>query len=183
MISPEGVSYIGGLLARAREFCLLSVPTINGYRRFNPKYTMSPTSADWRFEDRSAMIRAVGENDSAHVENRIGEPCANPYLAIAAQLSAGLEGLTAGTSVNGSVVLGTADRDSSHSGLPLSLGEALEAFRESGHAEELLGAPLKACLLKLKESEVARFGAWYAAARPTKDEVTEWEQREYFGVF
>jgi len=172
-ISPEGEAYIGGLLSRAREFCLLSVPTVNGYRRLDPQFTLSPTTVNWRFEDRSAMVRVLSGDSSTHVENRVGEPCANPYLAIASQLYAGLEGLVSGTPAN----------RTTYPALPRSLPEALDAFRESSRAEELLGTPLKTCLMKLKESEASRFGAWCAAERPSADEVTEWEHREYFGVF
>jgi glutamine synthetase len=172
-ISPEGEAYVEGLLSRAREFCLLSVPTVNGYRRMAPEFTLSPTSVNWRFEDRSALVRVLSGGSSTHVENRIGEPCANPYLAIAAQLHAGLEGLTCGTSAN----------TTTHPALPRSLPEALDAFRESSRAEELLGTPLKTCLIKLKESEASRFDAWCATQQPAADEVTEWEHREYFGVF
>lgn len=172
-ISPDGEAYIQGLLSRAREFCMLSVPTVNGYRRMDPQFTLSPTSVDWRFEDRSAMVRVLSGDSSTHVENRIGEPCANPYLLIASQLTAGLEGLLSGGSAGGTA----------YPALPRSLREALDAFRESSRAEELLGTPLKTCLTKLKESEVSRFDAWCAAERPAANEVTEWEHREYFGVF
>ncbi len=172
-ISPEGEAYVEGLLSRAREFCLLSVPTVNGYRRLAPQFTLAPTAVNWRFEDRSAMVRVLSGDGSTHVENRIGEPCANPYLALASQLYAGLEGLLSGARANGA----------SYPPLPRSLREALDAFRESTHAEELLGAPLKTCLVKLKESEASRFDAWCAAHEPAADEVTEWEHREYFGDF
>jgi glutamine synthetase len=160
-------------MARAREFCLLSVPTVNGYRRLAPRFSLAPTSVDWRFEDRSAMIRVLSGDNSTHVENRVGEPCANPYLAIAAQLYAGLGGLIAGTAAQGD----------SYPGLPQSLREALDAFTASGHTGELLGMPLKACLMKLKDSEATRFDAWFAAEDAAADEVTEWEHREYFGAF
>jgi glutamine synthetase len=176
-ISPEGEAYIDGLLARAREFCLLSVPTVNGYRRLTPDFSLSPTSVNWRFEDRSAMVRVLSGDSSTHVENRIGEPCANPYLAIASQLHAGLEGLTSGAPA----------REVPYPPLPVSLGESLDAFRASESAAELLGMPLKTCLTKLKESEASRFGAWRAEdpsrAAEMTGEVTEWEHREYFGVF
>lgn len=172
-ISPEGEAYVESLLSHAREFCLLSVPTVNGYRRLDPRFSLSPTSVNWRFEDRSAMLRVLGGGSPTHVENRIGEPCANPYLAIASQLHAGLEGL----------ILGAPASRTTSPELPGSLHEALDAFRESSRAEELLGAPLKTCLTKLKESEAARFDAWCAAEQPAADEVTEWEHREYFGVF
>jgi glutamine synthetase len=172
-ISPEGEAYVNGLLAGIRELFLLSVPTVNGYRRLDPKFTMCPTSANWQFEDRSAMIRILSGDESTHIENRIGEPCANPYLAIASQLSAGLDGLLAGPDAGGP---GTVT-------LPRSLDEALTAFRDSERAARLLGAPLKGCLVKLKESEVSRFSAWCAAERPADGEVTQWEQREYFRIF
>lgn len=171
VISPDGEAYIEGLLARAREYCLLSVPTVNGYRRLAPEFTLSPTTPNWRYEDRTVMVRVLSSGSSTHVENRIGEPCANPYLAIASQLSAGLDGLT-----------GCAPP--AHPELPRSLREALRAFAGSGRAGDLLGGPLKACLSKLKESEAARFDAWCAAEEgPAPGEVTEWEQREYFEVF
>jgi glutamine synthetase len=173
-LSREGDAYVAGLLARSREFCVLSVPTVNGYRRLAPEYTLSPTAANWRFEDRSAMIRVLGGGGGAtHAENRIGEPCANPYLAIASQLYAGLKALEAG------------DPPAAEPGpeLPGTLPEALDAFRDSRRAEELLGTPLKECLLKLKRSEATRFGAWCAAEHPDTDGTTEWEHREYFGVF
>ncbi len=175
VLPPEAQAYIEGLLGRAREFCLLSVPTVNGYRRLAPEFSLSPTTANWRFEDRTVMIRVLGGDSSAHVENRVGEPCANPYLSIAAQLSAGLDGIESAG--------GPAPDAAAPAALPTSLREALEAFRAGGRAKELLGAPLAACLAKLKESEVSRFEEWCAEAQPTAGEVTEWEQREYFRVF
>ncbi|GAA4224428.1 glutamine synthetase family protein [Actinomadura meridiana] len=183
-MSPDGMAYVEGLLDAARDLCLLSVPTVNGYRRLGPGYTLSPTRTGWSFEDRAAMVRVVGGDGGCHVENRVGEPCANPYLAIAAQLSAGLDGLDRR---NGRAA--TPARPPSTEGpgdlLPQSLGEALEAFRTGGaaRAERLLGAPLTACLTKLKRSELARFDTWCAKERPSGDGVTEWEHREYFEVY
>ncbi len=179
-ISPEGEGYVDGLLARAREFCLLSVPTVNGYRRLAPEFALSPTSANWRFEDRTVMVRLLSSGSSTHVENRIGEPCANPYLAMAAQLFAGLDGLEADPPA---VAKQAGEQAGERDRLPRSLREALAAFRGSDRATELLGAPLKNGLVQLKESEAARFEAWCAEERPPADEVTEWEHREYFRVF
>ncbi|WP_406400827.1 glutamine synthetase family protein [Streptomyces uncialis] len=176
-ISPAGAAYVEGLLSRAREFCLLSVPTVNGYRRLAPEFTLSPTSVDWAYEDRSVMVRVLSGGSSTHAENRIGEPCANPYLTMAAQLHAGLAGMDAG------IVAGPAAHRPAYPALPVSLGEALDAFRASDRATELLGAPLKTCLTKLKESELARFDAWCEAQRPPPGDVTEWEHREYFDAF
>jgi glutamine synthetase len=109
------------------------------------------------------------------VENRAGEPCANPYLAIAAQLYAGLSGHIGARQPAGPPAPG----ERAAGRLPQSLDESLEAFR-SGPADDLLGRPLASCLVKLKESEAARFAAWCERERPAGGEVTEWEQREYF---
>ncbi|WP_029723380.1 glutamine synthetase family protein [Salinispora cortesiana] len=173
-LSAAGEAYVRGLLAHAREFCLLSVPTVNGYHRLAPRFPLSPTSVDWREEDRSAMVRVFNAGSATHVENRIGEPCANPYLVIAAQLHAGLAGLDS----PGAAAAGTRAP-----ALPASFDAALAAFGESTRAEELLGTPLKNCLRKLKESEASRFRAWCATEHPATDVVTEWEHREYFGTF
>jgi glutamine synthetase len=129
------------------------------------------------------MVRVLGGGPSVHVENRIGEPCANPYLAIASQFFAGLEGLTdrgrAGKANQGRGLPRVPEGEK----LPQSLREALEAFQGSDRARELLGESLAACLSKLKESEVSRFEEWLKENRVTDGEVTEWEHREYFRVF
>ncbi|WP_428965033.1 glutamine synthetase family protein [Micromonospora fluostatini] len=181
-LSAEGKAYVEGLLARATDFCLLSVPTVNGYRRLAADFTLSPTVIGWRYESRHAMLRVLGTGSGTHVENRVGEPCANPYLTMAAQLSAGLDGID-----------GRIDEPASGapSTLPASLRESLTAFRESPHTVALLGEPLARCLVKLKESEASRFEGWLAdqvrdglaAERPDPAKATEWEHREYFAVY
>jgi glutamine synthetase len=172
-LSSAGKSYVEGMLARASDFCLLSVPTVNGYRRLGPEFVLAPTRIGVSYEDRTAMLRVIGGGSSTHVENRTGEPCANPYLAMAAQLFAGLEGLT-GT---------TPSRPAAQPEiLPQSLRESLAAFR-AGAADDLLGTPLTIGLAKLKDSEVTRFEAWCEQEQPPAGGVTEWEQREYFRDF
>lgn len=173
-LSGEGKAYLDGLLARARELCLLSVPTVNGYRRLAPEFTLSPTLVDWNVESRTVMARVLGSGSATHIENRVGEPCANPYLLMAAQLSAGLDGMLGA----GDPEAGVAARR-----LPASLREALDAFRASGPAERLLGDRLVACLSRLKESEAARFEAWCAQNQTVGNAVTEWERREYFRCY
>ena len=73
-------------------FC---TPTINGYERFRPN-ALAPQSVLWGRDNRGAMLRVVGQaNDPAtRIENRIGEVAANPYLYIASQVYAGLDGMT-----------------------------------------------------------------------------------------
>jgi len=146
---------------------------VNGYQRLGTQHALSPTRVSLSLESRTAMLRVVGSGAGAHIENRIGEPSANPYLNIAAQLFAGLEGLDGGSA--------DGPREGSDT-VPQSLREALEAFT-AGRAARLLGDPLAACLARLKESEVRRYEAWTLQAAPVPGQVTEWEQREYFAAF
>lgn len=175
-LSPNSKAYSEGLLDWLRDLFLLSVPSVNGYHRLGTGHALSPTKVGVSLESRTAMLRIVGSGNGAHIENRIGEPCANPYLNIAAQLFAGLEGLDgpAGAPADG-------PREGSDT-VPQSLREALEAFR-TGRAAKLLGDPLATVLTKVKESEVRRYEAWALGASPVPGQVTEWEQREYFAAF
>jgi glutamine synthetase len=176
-LSPEGKAYAQGLQSWLRELFLLSVPTVNGYHRLSAQHALSPTRVGLSLEDRTAMLRMVGSGAGAHLENRIGEPAANPYLAVAAQLFAGLEGLDGAPDPAGDARPGSGSDI-----VPQSLREALDAFA-AGRAERLLGAPLAACLAKLKASEADRYEAWARQAAPAPGQVTEWEQREYFAAF
>jgi glutamine synthetase len=178
-LSPQGKAYAEGLLSWARELFLLSVPTVNGYRRLSAEHSLAPTRLGWSQEDRSAMLRVVGHGAGAHIENRIGEPCANPYLNIAAQLFAGLQGMTGRAAP---AHPGGAAGAGGPALVPQRLREALDAFR-AGRAAHLLGEPLAACLVKLKESELRRYEAWCGQRAPAPGQVTEWEQREYFGAY
>ncbi|MEV0257284.1 glutamine synthetase family protein [Streptomyces sp. NPDC050732] len=177
-LSPQAKAYADGLLAWSRELFVLSVPTVNGYRRLNSRHALAPTRMDWSTEDRSVMLRVVGGGTGAHIENRSGEPCANPYLAIAAQLFAGLQGLTGATEAE----RGEQPAPAAAQYVPQSLDEALDAFR-TGRADQLLGRPLTACLTKLKESELRRYQTWRATTGTDDTQVTEWEQREYFEAY
>lgn len=171
-LSARGLDYVRGLLAHARSLCLLSVPTINGYHRLGKEFPLSPTRIGWSYEDRTVLVRALGGGSSTHVENRLAEPCANPYLAIGSQLYAGLEGLTGRARTT----------PGSEETVPASLAEALTAF-DGPAATDLLGAPLARCLALLKGSELARFTAWAAAQPSVPGGVTTWEHREYFENF
>src|SRR5690606_40967370 len=89
-----GLHYVGGLLAHARGASIFTTPTINGYKRYRP-HTLAPDRAVWSRDNRGAMIRALGGPGDAgtRIENRIGEPAANPYLYVAAQIAAGRDGI------------------------------------------------------------------------------------------
>ena len=183
VLSDLGMHYLGGLLAHAAEASLLCVPTVNGYRRMQDTFSLSPDRIGWCTENRGAFLRVVGGggDPAGHIENRSGEPTANPYLYLAGQLSAGLDG------VDRALEPGSPLKDP-HApvvlALPRTLTEAIAAFTESSHYCGTLGAALHECLLRLKTSEQARFAQWRAEADPApEDQTTEWEHREYFATY
>lgn len=183
LLSDLGERYLAGLLHHAAGGSVLGVPTINGYRRLGEEFSLSPDRVVWSVENRGAFLRVLGGDGApdTHIENRLGEPCANPYLYVAAQVSAGLAGIDA------ELTLGDAAADP-HSAaapaLPRTLGEALEAFRKSAHFRDVLGDALADCLCRLKSSELGRYDAWLSSAGPVAgNTVSEWEQREYFAVY
>lgn len=170
-LSPVGRSYVAGLLRHARAACVFAVPTVNGYKRFVP-YSMAPDRILWAYDNRAAMIRVVGSAQAGdvHVENRMGEPAANPYLAIAAQLLAGLDGVDRGLDPGPSADEPYATEATR---LPTSLREAVCALDEDPELRALMGPALVDHYVGLKQAEVARFEA----------AVTDWEQREYLHLF
>src|SRR5207248_2059873 len=92
-LSQVGRSFLAGQLRHARSTYTLLAPTVNCLKR-RRTHTFSPTNVSWGPEDRSAFVRVKGGSaDSKHVENRAPTGLANPYLATAALLGAGLLGI------------------------------------------------------------------------------------------
>lgn len=170
-LSPTLRGYLAGLLRHARAGCAFAVPTVNGYKRFQPG-SMAPDRVLWAHDNRAAMLRVVGtaERGDLHVENRVGEPAANPYLAMAAQLVAGLDGIERGLDPGRS-----ADQPYATEAprLPTGLAEAVRALDDDAQLRRLLGPAMVDHYAGVKRAEVARFEA----------AVTDWEQREYLHLF
>jgi len=93
-LSPVAMHWLAGLLAHARAATAFSTPTLNGYKRYRP-YSLAPDRAIWGHDNRGVMIRALAASGdpATRLENRVGEPAANPYLYMASQVLAGLDGL------------------------------------------------------------------------------------------
>jgi glutamine synthetase len=128
-LSALGRHFLAGLLRHARASAAFATPTINGYRRYRP-YTLAPDRAIWGRDNRGVMVRVLGGlgDPATRVENRIGEPAANPYLYMASQIAIGLDG------VDGALDPGpSADTpyETVAPALPRSLSEALQALREN----------------------------------------------------
>ena len=169
-LSEVGMHWLGGLIAHARGATALSTPTINGYRRFRPN-SLAPDRVLWGSDNRAAMLRVMSKGAAAsRIENRVGEPAANPYLYFASQILSGIDGLErrldAGPSAD-------APYETAAPALPRSLREALTALREDVCLRAGLGDDFVDYFCRIKEAELARFDL----------EVTDWEQREYFEMF
>ena len=92
-LSDVGCRYLAGLLHHAKGMTVMCTPTANGFGRFRPN-ALAPQSVVWGFDNRGAMLRVIGGagDGTTRIENRLGEPAANPYLYMASQIHAGLSG-------------------------------------------------------------------------------------------
>jgi glutamine synthetase len=170
-LSETGKQFLAGLLAHASAATALSTPTINGYKRYRP-YSLAPERAIWGRDNRGAMLRVVGGpgDPATRIENRAGEPVANPYLYFASQIHSGLDGLAR------KLVPPPADEtpyDSKAERLPGSLAEAIQALKQDEALRAGFGQPFIDYFARIKEAEIARFNL----------EVSDWEHREYFDLF
>src|SRR5258708_4857943 len=92
-LSATGRRFVAGLLEHSMPMAMFATPTVNGYKRYRP-YSFAPDRVCWALENRGALIRVQGApgDTNSHVEMRMGEPAANPYLSMAANIAAGLDG-------------------------------------------------------------------------------------------
>lgn len=170
-LSELGMHYLAGLRTHARGAAALASPTINGYRRYRP-FSLAPDRASWARDNRGAMLRVLGGvgQRASRIENRIGEPTANPYLYLASQLISGLDGIERRLDPGASA---DAPYETPADPLPRSLRDALAHLREDATLVAQLGPGFVDYYAFIKEAEIERFNL----------DVSEWEQREYFDMF
>jgi glutamine synthetase len=184
VLSQAGRHYVGGTLAHASAASVFATQTVNGYRRRRP-YSLAPDRVTWGFDNRAAMMRVLGSpgDPSTHVENRVGEPAANPYLYIAAQVMSGWDGL-----VN-KIDPGPPSDDpyaEEVEVLPQDLGAALDALESDRFFRGVWGDRFIDYLVTMKRSELDRYLAHVAEQSDPEAyaaEVTDWEHREYFELY
>ncbi|MCW5634198.1 MAG: glutamine synthetase [Rubrivivax sp.] len=173
LLSDTGAQWLAGLLAHARGMAALCAPTLPAYGRYQGS-VMAPQAALWGRDNRGAMLRVVGQpgDPAIRIENRLGEPMANPYLYTAAQVFAGLDGAARS-------LVPPAATESPYAPapvmLPTSLGEALDALAADEVMQQGLGGPLARVIETVKRQELAR----HAAAVDGE----AWLRREYFGRY
>jgi glutamine synthetase len=162
---PEPVSmhYLAGLIEHGRAMTALAAPTVSSYARYQPN-VLAPHTVSWGEDSRAAMLRVLPNR----IENRVGEPMANPYLYIASQIYAGLGGLQAKPAV-------PLQNDPAAKPLPASLGEALDALEADSVYCDGFGKDFIAYYCHIKRFEIARFEA--------ADDKLAWLKSEYFNRF
>jgi glutamine synthetase len=130
-------------------------------------------------------VLSSGPTDQAsHVENRIGEPAANPYLYIAAQVAAGLDGIQRG--LDPGPPSDDPYAETAKPLLPATLAAAVDALDADPFYRQAFGDRFIDYIVAMKRCELARFDA-HVKDHDNPDEyiggVTDWEQREYFTLF
>jgi glutamine synthetase len=158
---------------------VLATPTVNGYRRFRPN-SLAPDRAGWAHDNRGAMIRVLGgpSDPATRLENRTGEPAANPYLYVASQIVTGLAGIEASLQPPPPE---DAPYEADRPLLPKSLVEAIDAFGQEPLFRAALGDIFVDYFVSLKRSEWGRYLS--SGASPQSEDAGTWEQNEYFDFF
>lgn len=179
-LSDTGYKFIAGLLTHIREMTCLTNPTVNSYKRFTPGYD-APCYISWSENNRSLLVRVPysAKPVNTRIELRSPDPTANPYLALAACLKAGLNGikngykLGAGIDINLYSLSETEREKLGIKSLPISLNEAVKIAKDSDFVTDVLGSDLKKRYLAAKSAE-------YDEYRKT---VSQWEIKKYLVAY
>jgi glutamine synthetase len=166
-LSDMGSHFLAGLLAGMRSLTLWYAPNINSYKRYVPG-SFAPTSVRWGPDNRTCALRLVGHGPSLRVENRTPGGDVNPYLAVAAMIASGLNGIDNALPLEPAVT-GNAYDDSSVR-VPATMRDALDLWEESALAQEAFGGEVVAHYANYAKVELAAYDA----------AVTDWELRRGF---
>jgi len=184
---PYGLSkaarhFIAGQLKHARGLCGVIAPLVNSYRRLVPGYE-APVYVAWARTNRSALVRVPrirhGAVSATRVELRCPDPSCNPYLAFAAMLAAGMDGIVNEIELPEPVeenLYHFTDEDLKRRNiptLPATLGEAIEEMRKDDVVREALGDHV---FEKLAEAQTAEWDAF-------RKHVTGWERDRYLEIY
>ena len=160
--------FLGGWMARVPELMVFYAPTINSYKRYVDA-SWAPTRLAWSYDNRTAGFRVVGAGQSLRIECRIAGADANPYLALAACLASGLDGIANKTEAPAAFE-GDAYATPTLPHVPRTLAQAAELFAASDFARRAFGADVVEHYAHFFRTEVAAYDK----------AVTDWERRRYF---
>jgi glutamine synthetase len=171
VLSDAGAYWLAGLLLHAPALTALCTSTSNGYGRFRPN-AMAPQSILWGRDNRGAMLRVIGAtgDKATRIENRLGEPAANPYLYMASQIHAGLDGLNAQLQAPPAT---ETPYSPGAANIPTSLADAVQALQGDAALCQALGQPFVNYYSTVKRAEYQRMAQ--------AEDVQEFHRREYFG--
>jgi glutamine synthetase len=160
--------FLGGWMAHVAEVMPFYAPTVNSYKRFVDA-SWAPTRIAWSYDNRTAGFRIVGDGPALRIECRIPGADCNPYLAFAAVLASGMDGIAQRIEppecFSGDVY---AAKDLPH--VPSTLAEAADRFAASDFAARAFGAAVVEHYAHFFRTEVAAFNS----------AVTDWERQRYF---
>src|SRR5436305_2645970 len=178
-LSPECRSYIAGVLEHLPAITAVANPTVNSYKRLLPGYE-APVYIAWSPGNRSAAIRVPAKRGrSTRIELRTPDPTANPYLALACMLEAGLDGIKRGAKPPDPVnrnIYDLTEEESAELGirsLPHDLTHALDALEQDAVMRQALGEHIFSEYLALKRAEWAAYN----------EQVHRWEIDQYMDRF
>jgi glutamine synthetase len=170
--SPLFRSWLGGLVQHSRELTWLFAPTVNSYKRYQLE-SWAPTALAWGVDNRTCGFRVVGHGPSSRrVEARIPGADCNPYLAFAAILAAGLDGVERGADP-GPCFDGNAYASDTVIRVPSNIVDAIAELEGSALARHAFGDEVHQHLVNTARQEWAAFGGV----------VTDWERRRCFEQF
>ncbi|MGI6217932.1 MAG: glutamine synthetase family protein, partial [Coriobacteriales bacterium] len=181
-LSKTAKHYIAGLLKYAPEYLMVTNQYVNSYKRLL-SHKETSRFVCWSRSNRSALIRIpayrMTDELASRVEIRVADPSANPYLAFAATISAGLKGieeeLELGDPLDGVNIADMSREEREAAGiaeLPRTLSDALSVFEESEFMREVLGDHIFDYLVKAKREECDEY----------EKTVTEWELNRFLTV-
>jgi glutamine synthetase len=160
--------FLGGWIAHVPEFMPFYAPTVNSYKRFRSG-SWAPTRLAWSYDNRTASFRVVGKGQSLRIECRIPGADTNPYLAFAAALASGLDGIARHTEPP-ALFEGDVYAAQALPAIPSTLHQAIDCFRDSAFVREALG-----------DAVAEHYAHFFTIEQDAYDAaVTDWERRRYF---
>ncbi|WP_349410594.1 type I glutamate--ammonia ligase [Pseudalkalibacillus sp. SCS-8] len=178
-LSETAMQFLAGVVKHAEAFTAITNPTVNSYKRLVPGYE-APCYVAWSMRNRSPLVRIPASRGvSTRIEVRSVDPAANPYLAMAAMLAAGLDGIKnkmeAPKPIDRNIyAMDKAEREQAGiSDLPATLKDALEIFRRNEVMTSALGEHATEHFIELKEIEWDMF----------RTQVHPWEREQYIQLY
>ncbi len=178
-LSKTALSFIAGILSHAKAITAITNPIVNSYKRLVPGYE-APVNIAWATGNRSALIRIPqARKNGTRLEYRSPDPTANPYLALALLISAGLEGVEKSLQPPKPVAENIFDmtrkmrEEKGVETLPADLKEAIDYMKKDPLIKDVLGDHIYSKFIEAKEKE------WEDFCKV----VTDWEIKKYMELY